>query len=276
MQENICIELTNQEIQQLKDVQIELLDELKAFCENNDIRFYLFAGTLLGAIRHKGFIPWDDDIDVCMPRKDYEKFLSLYKENDKYFLQTANTDKYYYYNFAKLMKKGTIYSEYVSCRTKCQKGIFIDIFPVSGIPDKNKKIKFANYYFWLFVLNKRAFPKKFNMIIKNKHGFVYKLLTVISWILLWWCPCNHAARMRNNFMRRHSKKPTKECICGVELMRPYPFEAFSGEKDVEFEGRMMPAMADPTIYLKIAYGDFMSLPPEKDRVPHHFLTEFKG
>ena len=91
------IELTEEQRIELKNTQLELLDEFKSFCVKNNLRFYLFGGTLLGAVRHKGFIPWDDDIDVCMPRKDYDKFCSLYKENDTYFLQNTNTDKYYFY-----------------------------------------------------------------------------------------------------------------------------------------------------------------------------------
>ena len=127
------IELTADQRDALKNTQLELLDEFKMFCEKHNLTFYLFGGTLLGAIRHKGFIPWDDDIDVCMPRKDYDRFCLLYQENDKYFLQNTKSDKYYFYHFSKLLKKGTIYDEYFTQRLKSKKAVFIDIFPLTDI-----------------------------------------------------------------------------------------------------------------------------------------------
>lgn len=268
------IELTEEQKIELKNTQLELLDEFKSFCVKNNLRFYLFGGTLLGAVRHKGFIPWDDDIDVCMPRKDYDKFCSLYKENDTYFLQNTNTDKYYFYHFAKLMKKNTIYNEYFTQRLKTKKGIFIDVFPINGYPDK--KISLMHYNFWLFVLNKKSYPLKINKTKKIKRNFIYILLTIISWFLLWWAPYHLCARMRNNFMKKHQYPKSKNCIVGTDLRKVYHKSFFEGQSNIEFENRIMYGMEDINKYLTKMYGDYMTLPPESERVPHHYLIDFKS
>ena len=268
------VELSNEERITLKNTQLELLDEFKLFCENNNLRFYLFGGTLLGAIRHKGFIPWDDDIDICMPREDYDRFLKLYKETDKYFLQTTDTDKYYFYHFAKLMKKNTLYNEFFTQRLKTKKGIFIDIFPINGYPCK--RISKFHYKFWLFVLNKKSYPLKINKTKKIKRNFSYIVMTVLSWLLLWWAPYNLCAKMRNNFMKRHQYKTSNNVIVGTNLRKIYSRDSFIGLTRVDFEGREMYGMDDVSKYLAKMYGDYMKLPPIGERVPHHYLVEFKG
>ena len=124
----------------IKKTQIEILLFFKHFCDENKLTFYLYGGTLLGAVRHKGYIPWDDDIDVCMPRKDYDIFLKKFpKTNCTYFIENHSTDKKYFLHFSKLMKKDTIYLEYTTQSVGYKSSIFIDIFPINGYP-KNKLI----------------------------------------------------------------------------------------------------------------------------------------
>jgi len=268
------IQLTNEQRIILKNTQLELLDEFKNFCDNHNLRFYLFGGTLLGAIRHNGFIPWDDDIDVCMPREDYNLFLKLYKESDRYFLQTTKTDNHYFYHFAKLMKKNTIYNEYFTQNLKAQKGIFIDIFPINGYPDK--KISKFHYNFWLFLLNKKSYPLNVYKIRKIKRSFSYIAMTILSWLLFWWAPYHLCAKMRNNFMKRHQYKKSNKVIVGTNLRKIYSRDSFVGITNLSFEGRTMYGMDDVTKYLTKMYGDYLKLPPESEREPHHYLVEFKG
>ena len=266
------IELKDYERQALKDVQLEILDELKRFCAENNLKFYLFGGTLLGAVRNNGFIPWDDDIDVCMTRKDYDRFLKIYKENDEFFLQTTSTDKYYFYHFAKLMKKNTIYNEYFTQNIKTKKGIFIDIFPINGYPDK--RITKFHYNFWLFILNKKSYPLNVSKVKKTKRSFSYILMTIVSWLLLWWAPYHLCAKMRNSFMKNHQYENSDSVIVGTNLRKIYKRDYFLGTTDVRFEGRLMWAMNDITKYLTTMYGNYMELPPESERVPHHYLVDF--
>ncbi len=270
------INLTEKDRANLKAIQLELLDEFSRFCIDNNIEFYLFAGTLLGAVRHGGFIPWDDDIDVCMTRENYDKFCGLYKSSDLYFLQNTSTDNNYYYHFSKLLKKGTVYNEYITHRTKCINGIFIDIFPINGVPKKNSGFPYFHYYFWLFVLNKRAYPRTVKGVKKLKRSFSYVLMTILSLLLLWWMPHSLAAKTRDRFMKKHQNKGSGFCISGTNLRRLYSSADFEGKSFVLFEGRQMPAMKDIDSYLTKMYGDYMSLPPIEKRIPHHYLVEFKG
>lgn len=113
-------------------VMLEILQEIHKICVENNLTYWLEAGTLLGAVRHKGFIPWDDDSDVSMPRADYEKFLKIAQEKlpEDMFLQTQDTDKEYPLSWAKIRKNGTLLVETGETgNEKYHHGIFVDIFP---------------------------------------------------------------------------------------------------------------------------------------------------
>ena len=118
-------------------IQLELALEVKRVCNKYNIKYFLIAGTLLGAIRHKGFIPWDDDMDIGMLREDYEKFLKAWEKetSSKYFLQTWQTETQYALPFAKLRLNGTQYIEQNIAHLNLHSGIFIDIFPFDNTPD---------------------------------------------------------------------------------------------------------------------------------------------
>lgn len=123
--------MDNQILRRLQLTQLEILKEVKRICDENGIQYWLTYGTLLGAVRHKGFIPWDDDLDIGMLRKDYERFIRIAREkmNCNYFLQTWETDKGYPFPFAKVRKRDTVYIEARVKDSKAMNGIFIDIFP---------------------------------------------------------------------------------------------------------------------------------------------------
>lgn len=123
-------------LRQLQLAELDILNEFVRACEENSLRYYLVGGTLLGAVRHQGFIPWDDDIDVAMPREDYDKFAKTCTEKlgPGYFYQSSETDPWYFLTYAKIRKNGTeIYEERFK-DAKFHKGIFIDIFPLDSCP----------------------------------------------------------------------------------------------------------------------------------------------
>ncbi len=269
------IELSEKERNELKQVQLDLLVEFSNFCNANSLTFYLFGGTLLGAVRHQGFIPWDDDIDVCMPRSDYDKFCEIYKENENFFLQNTKTDKKYFYHFSKLTKKDTTYNEYLTQRIGHIKNVFIDIFPINCVPTK-RSFSYLHYNFWVFILNKKSYPISLTPLKKKKQTFTYKLMTIVSWILLWWCSYHFASILRDRFMKKHQYANSGLCIVGTRLKKYYPTSCFEGETLVKFENLYMPAPLNYREYLKIMYGDYLSLPPLEERIAHHYLVEFKG
>lgn len=118
---------------ELRKVEVEILKEIHKICTENDLQYYLCGGTLLGAVRHKGFIPWDDDIDIVMPRDDYNKFITLClngKLDKQYILQNTDTEPEYHLPFTKIRKKHTFFDEEGVRKLKIHKGIFVDIFPL--------------------------------------------------------------------------------------------------------------------------------------------------
>lgn len=123
-------------LRKLQMVELEILNEFVRLCEKHDLRYYLVGGTLLGAVRHQGFIPWDDDIDVAMPREDYDSFAKIAPQelNSQYFYQSPDTDPHYFLTYAKVRKNGTeVYEERFE-NSRFHKGIFIDIFPLDFCP----------------------------------------------------------------------------------------------------------------------------------------------
>ena len=128
-------------LRRLQLTQLDIAKEIKRVCEKNDIKYWLESGTLLGAVRHKGFIPWDDDLDIAMRRDDYERFKKIAPRDlsSEYFFQSWETDENFGLPFAKVRKRKTIYKEIKAKNSKANNGIFVDIFPydiVSGEDDK--------------------------------------------------------------------------------------------------------------------------------------------
>ena len=130
------------EKQELFSVLLDLLKELNRVCSENDITYYAFGGTMLGAIRHKGFIPWDDDVDIILPRKDYDRLKEVADKGafgEPYFFQSPSTDKGYPKGFCRLRNSNTTEIPYDDVAMNCNRGIFIDIFPLDILPDDEKE-----------------------------------------------------------------------------------------------------------------------------------------
>ena len=129
-------ELSKEEFERMHRLQIEMLQEVDRVCRKHDIKYTIFGGTLLGAIRHKGFIPWDDDADIAMLREEYNKFKAVMHEinPDICYLQDNETDPEYRWGYTKMRKTGTRFVRVGQEHLKCKTGVFIDIFPMDDIP----------------------------------------------------------------------------------------------------------------------------------------------
>jgi len=130
------VELTQEQNARLKAIELDIFKAFLKVCKENDLRYFLAGGTLLGAVRHKGFIPWDDDMDVLMPRKDYDRFLEIGQSllPPEYFLQTRQTDREYPCNFAKIRDSRTTFVEKSLKDRVINHGVYIDIFPLDYFP----------------------------------------------------------------------------------------------------------------------------------------------
>lgn len=263
--------LTNQEI---KERELLILLSFQEFCQRNNLRFYLSGGTLLGAIRHHGFIPWDDDIDVCMPRKDYERLEQIYINNEqKYCLRSRNLGNFIA-PFAKLVDKNTwIDSQFTS--DDMNRHLWIDIFPVDGLPeslDAVKKIyKQCEFYRRIFLITNAKLGEgksTFHKYIK----YILKPLSVLY-------GKKHCVEKIDQLAHKYQYEQCKYVgaitwgLYGAgERMLKSKFEK---QVLVEFEGYKFPTFSCWDSYLHGLYGDYMKLPPVEKRQTHDMKVYVK-
>lgn len=256
--------------------QLLLAAELKRICQKHNIKYFMIAGTLLGAVRHKGFIPWDDDMDFAIMRKDFPKFLTVCRNElgDKFILQDMFSDPHYALPVAKLLLKGTDFTERNAAKNKSQKGIFIDIFPYDNIPDdeKSRKKHNKNTYFL-----KRLFLAKQGYTIAQKgqtlKSLVYFLLKILSGFILKKC----IRKKLDSELRRFENQNTKK-VAALGGAYGYTKESvnrewFNETVDLPFEDITLAAPKDYVEYLTYFYGDYMTPPPEDKRYNRHGAVE---
>lgn len=258
--------LMNIELKQVQKVEQEILDVIHKICVENDLKYSLAYGTLIGAIRHKGFIPWDDDIDICMPREDYEKFIEIwprYKFAD-YILQNINTDEDFTQNFTKIRKNHTTFLQPKEEELRYHKGIFVDIFPGDRVPASRvkRKIQFLN------VAVNLLYSRKFGSDSNNK------IMSLIEKALLA-MPKSKYKKYRTIAQKNIAKYNNDKTLLLVfantinSARNYYPADIFEDLISVDFEGKSYYAYKDYDKCLRVEYGDYMKLPPEDERIWKH-------
>ncbi len=264
----------------LKEVHDQLLDimvEFDRICRKNNLKYTLAWGTLLGAVRHGGFIPWDSDIDVLMAREDYDRFCALAPDELKsdYFLQTKETEPAYRYNVCRLRKNNTALILKAWKNAGFHQGIYIDIQPLDHIPDK----KFSRMVQKFFIILNTPVRMSVNPVLFREAGERFKgpvkaMLRVFCFLM----PKKLCDRIEHHFIVKHNKKPCQKigviCEGGVLLhttrdMIPFDSRHMDEIGDIEFEGHRFMAVKDTDPLLTLWYGDYMQLPPEDKRVPDH-------
>lgn len=252
-----------------KRIQFSILKEIKSVCEKEKITYYLAYGTLLGAVRHKGFIPWDDDIDIIMPRNDYDKFIHLHK-NKTFEVLALETNKKYIYSFAKAVDQNTkLFVEGIRCTL--QMGVYVDIFPIDNVGNSYKEAKaFFKKNSLLYGLSITANWKKY---IKGRTDSKKRnILRFISFLLSRFVPQRFIHERYNSAIsKRRNNKDKFVAVC----MSPYgvreimPALIYGKPMQVLFEGEMFNAPNKYEYYLKKIYGDYMTPPPPEKRVNIH-------
>ena len=269
-------DLTNEDkkiFKELHEKEIYILDEFKRICKNNNLKYFLYGGTLLGAVRHKGFIPWDDDIDIVMPREDYDKFGKIAADElgKEFFYQNNKIQPEYNLLFSKIRLNNTYVREKKFDDKKMHQGIFIDILPLDLFPKKSS-------------IMQKLMLEKFNVLncacqtdrCLSKH-FISKILYGFYKIL----PSKYIQRKRDKFIRNACKDKNTKYICSFGShyrpikMRVFPREWFEDIGiEMEFEGKMYSVPKGWKEYLIHLFGpNYMELPPEEKRINHFNFYE---
>lgn len=244
-------------LEEQKAIQLEMLKEVDAFCKENEIRYSLAYGTLLGAIRHKGYIPWDDDMDLLMPLQDMIRFKELFKSESLKYID-VDVDKTYEFQFSRIINTNTINKKGI----KDGYGINIDLYPFIPVPrDQDERELFFN---------------QARRIIKKRLLFIKWRSRLIKYLPIRSIPGFH-----------HAIKRYRDYILGVEQYRDsgvyyivagplshqnqdtYFENLFDNMIEVDFEGCKFKAVSEYDLYLRQSYGDYMQLPPEDQRHPYH-------
>lgn len=258
---------------EIQKIEVDILDYIVKICKEYNLRYFLVGGTLLGAIRHQGFIPWDDDIDISMPRKDYEKLIHIFSNiKGRYKLLQINNNTNYFYSFIKIVDTKT---KLIECNRKTyikDLGIYVDIFPLDGLGnDRNKAIKKVLKISKIGRRVARSAENLSNQLRVNK----IKILTLK-------CLVNVVGREKyfqiiNNHLKKCDFDDSKfiGCVYGMygesEVIER---KHYASTIDVEFEGKKYKAPIGYDCYLKQLYGDYMKLPPEEERVPKHNIKVY--
>lgn len=248
--------------EELKAIQIDILKKVADFCDNNDITYFLAFGTLIGAIRHKGYIPWDDDIDIAIPRPDYDKFISLFnKDNSQIQVISMENNMHYGFSFAKVHDTRTIINETQYIQDNF--GVYIDIFPIDGIKSKKQILILRK-------INKLLHTKKANF---TQRKLSKKIINAFGKIVLLPFSTHFILNVIDRISRQcpYGSTPKAGCICDsvVGERAIVDTNLFHGSKIQEFEGHLFKIPIGYDKWLRSIYGDYMQLPPEEKRISHH-------
>lgn len=258
-------------IEEVKSIQLTILKEVHTFCEENNIVYSLYFGTLLGAVRHKGYIPWDDDIDLMMPRPDYERFLKIFNgKNDQYRVQASSIDSEFPYNFAKVEDKQTKMLEDLDLPVDI--GVNIDIFPIDAVPESEKE--FSNYFkklkIYRDILAVKIMRKKSGTRSLLKGLLVYVLKTLLKLVSHKKIVATINAEI-TKYDYKTSKFVMPSCFELNKKKHKLPKTIYEEMINLPFESNQFKAIKEYDSYLKAQYGNYMEFPPEKDRIStHHF------
>lgn len=262
-------------INEIKEIELRILEYVSRVCEENNIEYSLCGGTLLGAVRHKGFIPWDDDIDIFMTRDNYQKFIKLFgdiKNGNYQIINYENTDGFNYL-FSKIVDKRTRLIEEHSFNLE-KMGVFIDVFPIDSLANtideakrKLKKVRFKKY---LGVASnwRHFFLNKNRSSLRQIPRFLFYLMS-------------RRFDAKKNYHKIESFFPySASCsffgaVAGVyENKEIMPKSVFLSHTYMKFENLELMVIADYDQYLKRLYGDYMELPPIEKRTTHHTFKAY--
>lgn len=278
--------LDDEALRKVQRVLLVILDDVAAFCEENDIEYVLSGGSCLGAVRHQGFIPWDDDVDIDMPRESYDRFMALFPKqfSEKYFVTSPELTPYVGIGTARVRLRGTSMRMHDDCGLKdddCD-GVFIDIFAIENVPDNAvlrglhgfscmaMGLLYSCRRFW----RDRAFYLDFSkdnpefkksVLIKAAIGCPLALLSMDRWSKM-------TARLYSLCKNTTTKMVNVPFGRGHYYGELLPREGFAKSQLATFEGRTVRIPRDAIGYLERQYGDWQRIPDVDEREHHAYLS----
>lgn len=255
-------------LQHIQDVELLILKDFIEICDENNLDYYLIYGTEIGAVRHHGFIPWDDDIDLIMFRDDYERFLKVMEEKncEKYTVFDIRYDENYFFQFGRLSLNGTYWSEYWDNQVPFKLGIHIDLFILDKVP--NNKIKRFIYMRRCLLLSKLCSISS----IKVEYGI--KIVEIISNILhsifnkIGLTPKYFQKKLLKLFRKYENQECKYYADLTLNTLSCFTIEDFKPIKKVKFEDIYANIPNNQEATLGQVFGDYMQMPPEEERVGH--------
>ena len=260
------IELTPEQLRQIQLIELEMLVEVDRICRKCGIHYNIIAGTLLGAVRHGGFIPWDDDADVALLRPEYEKFrIACETELDtsRFYFQDHRNTSGYRWGYGKLRRKGTLFLREHQEHMPYEQGIFIDIFPLDNVPDNYFLRCCHNYH--CFCIRKVLWSEVGKIAEQN-------ILKRIIYILLSKIPLSAVFSHYKNFARTENANQA-EMVRILTFPTPnrtygYHKKWYEESEDIMFEGTAFSGVKNFDDYLRFKFENYMDLPPENQRKTH--------
>lgn len=262
-------EYDNETLKHLQNIQLSILKEFIKICEENNLTYFAYGGTTIGAIRHQGFIPWDDDIDVIMFREDYERFLEIMeskKDSKYYIINMENTEDYFYY-FTKLCLRGTDLKEDWTRKTSFNVGINIDIFVFDYMPTnkikrkihlKTSKLLSRGLLVFLVNLNKN-YPSTPKKLLAISIDTIFKIFKIDS---------NKYKKFLKKFTNRYENTNYLYDISALMYQTAFHKDILLPPKEMKFEDTKINVPNDYDQFLTIIYGDYMKIPPIEERYNH--------
>lgn len=261
-------------LQELKNIEFDILKVFDAFCKENNIRYFFAYGTLLGAIRYKKFIPWDDDVDVLVPREDYDRVIRLFRDDERYRLFAFEKAPNYRFPFAKLCDMTTRKVEF-NLNNGLELGVDIDIFPLDAWDNDLEKarqeakcIKKNMGYLGYSKSEKAVAANPVKRFIKAVLIIIFKMF---------------GSRYFLKKIMKAANKPEQKgsayvgcktwCVYGTRGI--HRAEAFADSVEIEFEGEKFPAPVGWDEYLTDLYGDYLPEPPKEKQKTHHAFKAYR-
>lgn len=260
------------QIDELRELQMQILDYVDAFCRKNDIKYTISGGTLLGAVRHGGYIPWDDDMDIQMQRNEYIRFTKLWNERKKehpFEFISIESGNSMGYPFGKIHNPKTSLFYNGLKRT----GVYIDVFPVDRVADMND---FESRHRQV----QQLYHKQYNIFawqqVKNSRAKINTMRSLLYYIKSFFLGAFRSReKLAVQINQIAQQKSMEDCpylfemIAGAICKQPFPKSVFGSYQDIKFENRTYMSVKDYDTYLTATFGDYLTLPPEEKRVSSH-------